>query len=447
MEEYEAANEWIRKRLNLPTAKNSLEISRDFEAKLRAQAFFSARVAESRILDRLRSVSDAYSRGEIGLAEARTQLKKFLRGEGKDDGSDSLRNLASTARLNLILEQNARMAAAVGRYQVSMDPEIKDRWPCWRYIGSTALNPRDSHARYAGKVYRKDDPIWHKIYPPSDFNCQCDVEDCDDPADDAPKKVDPAESGFAFDPAHAFESFDLSVIRNETFRNRVAETLETKYNMSLGDKLKAFFRKEKKKDEPPDFDAPSLERAQMETRKILPGAHVDLRGIIDKQAINRMNRCIDKVKRENGLDDLKVIMTDSLLNDSVPGTYTPKTGIFLINPKHMNNSEDWKKFKIGKYGEYEGVDSNIYAGKEVESIVLHELYHSVSEHIIAKPGGERKRKILRECLERAEQEGFFISAHGMSDEHEFFSELKTGKALANRSYPDYIEETLREFLL
>ena len=447
MEEYEAANEWIRKRLNLPTAKNSLEISRDFEAKLRAQAFFSARVAESRILDRLRSVSDAYSRGEIGLAEARTQLKKFLRGEGKDDGSDSLRNLASTARLNLILEQNARMAAAVGRYQVSMDPEIKERWPCWRYIGSTALNPRDSHARYAGKVYRKDDPIWHRIYPPSDFNCQCDVEDCDDPADDAPKKVDPAESGFEFDPAHAFESFDLSAIRNETFRNRVAETLETKYNMSLGDKLKAFFRKEKKKDEPPDFDAPSLERAQMETRKILPGAHVDLRGIVDKQAINRMNRCIDKVKRENGLDDLKVIMTDSLLKDSVPGTYTPKTGIFLINPKLMNNSEVWKKFKIGKYGEYEGVDSNIYAGKEVESIVLHELYHSVSEHIIAKPGGERKRKILHVCFERAKQEGFFISAHGMRDEHEFFSELQTGKALANRSYPDYIEETLKEFFL
>ena len=225
MEEYEAANEWIRKRLNLPTEKNSLEISRDFEAKLRAQAFFSARVAESRILDRLRSVSDAYSRGEIGLAEARTQLKKFLRGEGKDDGSDSLRNLASTARLNLILEQNARMAAAVGRYQVSMDPEIKERWPCWRYIGSTALNPRDSHARYAGKVYRKDDPIWHKIYPPSDFNCQCDVEDCDDPADDAPKKVDPAESGFEFDPAHAFEEYDLTEIQDDELRKKTEDGL------------------------------------------------------------------------------------------------------------------------------------------------------------------------------------------------------------------------------
>ena len=238
MEEYEAANEWIRKRLNLPAAKSSLEISRDFEAKLRAQAFFSARVAESRILDRLRSVSDAYSRGEIGLAAARTQLKKFLRGEGKDDGSDSLRNLASTARLNLILEQNARMAAAVGRYQVSMDPEIKERWPCWRYIGSTALNPRDSHARYAGKVFRKDDPIWHKIYPPSDFNCQCDVEDCDDPADEAPKKVDPAESGFEFDPAHAFETFDLSSITDPELRKKTEDGLQKKVGKQKTSKKK-----------------------------------------------------------------------------------------------------------------------------------------------------------------------------------------------------------------
>ena len=231
MEEYEAANEWIRKRLNLPTEKSSLEISRDFEAKLRAQAFFSARVAESRILERLRSVSDAYSRGEIGLAQARTELKKFLRSEGKDDGTSGLRNLASTARLDLILEQNARMAAAVGRYQVSMDPDIRERFPCWRYIGSRALNPRDSHARFAGKVFRKDDPIWHKIYPPSDFNCQCDVEECDDEPDRAPETIEPPESGFAFDPAHAFEEFDLSSIRNEELRKKTEEGLKKKFGV------------------------------------------------------------------------------------------------------------------------------------------------------------------------------------------------------------------------
>ena len=121
------------------------------------------------------------------------------------------------------------MSAAVGRWQVSMDPEIRDRWPCWRYIGSTALNPRDSHARYAGKVYRKDDPIWHKIYPPSDFGCQCDVEDCDEEPDKAPEEIEPPESGFAFDPAHAFEEFDLGKIKDEELRKKTEEGLRKKF--------------------------------------------------------------------------------------------------------------------------------------------------------------------------------------------------------------------------
>ena len=218
--EYNGAAEWLAKRANLTTVMGSRQIAEEWTAKARAQAFFSARVAEDHILERLRSVSDAYSRGKIGLAEARTELKRFLRAEGKDDGTSGLRNLASTARLDLILEQNARMAAAVGQYQVGMDPDIRERFPCWRYIGSTALNPRDSHARFAGKVFRKDDPIWHKIFPPSDFNCKCSVEDCDDEPDRVPEKIEPPESGFAFDPAHAFEEFDLSSIRNEELRNK-----------------------------------------------------------------------------------------------------------------------------------------------------------------------------------------------------------------------------------
>lgn len=229
--EYNGATEWLAKRANLTTVMNSREIAEEWTAKARAQAFFSARVAEEHILARLRRVSDAFSRGEIGLAEARTELKHFLRAEGKDDGKGGLRNLASTARLNLILEQNARMAAAVGQYQAGMDPDILERFPCWRYIGSTALNPRDSHARYAGKVYRKDDPIWRKIFPPSDFNCKCSVEDCDDEPDKAPEKVDPPESGFAFDPAHAFETFDLSKIQDNGLREKTNKLLQNKFGI------------------------------------------------------------------------------------------------------------------------------------------------------------------------------------------------------------------------
>lgn len=110
------------------------------------------------------------------------------------------------------------MAYAVGRWQEGMDPDIKERFPCWRYVGTTSAAPRDSHARYVGHVYSKDDPIWHTIFPPSDFNCKCSVEDCDAPAETAPKEVLPAESGFSFDPAHAFEEFDYDAIKDAELR-------------------------------------------------------------------------------------------------------------------------------------------------------------------------------------------------------------------------------------
>ena len=189
-------------------------------------AFFSARVTEAHILDRLREVSDGYSRGEFGLGEARNRLKDFLRAEGYYPHQGGMRNLASTGRLNLILEQNARMAYAVGRWQEGMDPDIKERFPCWRYVGTTSAAPRDSHARYVGHVYSKDDPIWHTIFPPSDFNCKCSVEDCDAPAETAPKEVLPAESGFSFDPAHAFEEFDYDAIKDAELRAKTKAGVE-----------------------------------------------------------------------------------------------------------------------------------------------------------------------------------------------------------------------------
>ena len=218
VQHFTGREDWIRQRKNLATGLNSREISEEMSAKIRAQSFFSARVERGHVLDKLREVSDAFTRGEIGQAEARTQLQQFLVSLGYDPQQGGLSNLASTGRMNLILEQNARMAYAVGRWQEGMDPDIKERFPCWRYVGTTSAAPRDSHARYVGHVYSKDDPIWHTIFPPSDFNCKCSVDDCDAPAETAPKEVLPAESGFSFDPAHAFEEFDYDAIKDAELR-------------------------------------------------------------------------------------------------------------------------------------------------------------------------------------------------------------------------------------
>lgn len=226
---YEAANEFLKNRLTLPTALHSRGISDALPPAVRAHCFFSARVAEARVLEKLRAVSDAYSRGDLGLSEARDQLQRWLDSEGVGDrAAAAITNISSTMRLNLILRQNAAMAAAVGRYQVSRDPDIEERWPCWRYI--TGPNPRPEHAALNGKVLRKSDPFWKTHYPPWDFNCNCDVEDSDEEPQQAPPHDDRAPaSGFQFDPAEPFREFDLSSVKDDDLRERIAAKMSAKF--------------------------------------------------------------------------------------------------------------------------------------------------------------------------------------------------------------------------
>lgn len=110
------------------------------------------------------------------------------------------------------------MAAAVGRYEVGRDPDVEKRWPSWRYISGP--NPRDAHAALDGRVFRKSDPVWKRIYPPWEFNCNCDVEDCDDAPETARPEEYPAppDSGFKFDPSDAFGSYDLASVQDPAVR-------------------------------------------------------------------------------------------------------------------------------------------------------------------------------------------------------------------------------------
>ena len=55
--------------------------------------------------------------GRIGRDEARNLMLEYARDNNRDDGTRAITNLASSARLNLIVDQNASMAKAVGDYE------------------------------------------------------------------------------------------------------------------------------------------------------------------------------------------------------------------------------------------------------------------------------------------------------------------------------------------
>ncbi len=236
---------YIRSRTNLPTGKGSSEIAKDIPARIRAQAFFSARVAEAHILDRFRQISDDYNTGRIGRDEARNLMMEYARRSGRDDGTGGLRNLASTARLNLIIDQNAKMARAVGEYERMYSPANLEAFPYVIFRASVgSKNPRLSHGEYDGMVFDKFDPWLRTHTPPLDFGCNCKLENCSRKKAEKlggpvpmtpPEKVKvESKSGFSFDPAHAFEEADLSSLHPMSRARIIEQAAEAVRDQKLG---------------------------------------------------------------------------------------------------------------------------------------------------------------------------------------------------------------------
>ena len=138
------------------------------------------------------------------------------------------------------------MARAVGQYEAMHRPANMKMFPYVIYRASVgSKTPRDSHKRYDGMVIDKRDPWLRTHWPPWEFGCNCDLQNCtakkaetlgtvkpmSDPED---VKIE-SESGFSFDPATAFEKYDLSLIKIDEFRDHVAEELEQRFACKISD--------------------------------------------------------------------------------------------------------------------------------------------------------------------------------------------------------------------
>lgn len=84
------------------------------------------------------------------------------------------RVLAGTPwRLATIFRTNIQSAYMAGRYKQQRE-SIQER-PYWQYVAVLDSRTRPKHRALHGKVFRADDPVWDKIYPPNGFNCRCRV--------------------------------------------------------------------------------------------------------------------------------------------------------------------------------------------------------------------------------------------------------------------------------
>lgn len=209
-----AKSDYIDQKFSRPTDLGSGDIKEYWTTKMREQAMFSARTTTKEYLDAIKDILHDYVSGvgtveygpntgePIGMGKGRARIQMYeklmdLGLVGPNDGdSKRIDDLASSIRLNLIIETQSQIAHSLDQLETASDPLQKVLNPCWELVrDEQRKNPRNWAERwhkaallcaYEGvakntdrMIAKKDSPIWQELgnaedglgnpYPPFAF--------------------------------------------------------------------------------------------------------------------------------------------------------------------------------------------------------------------------------------------------------------------------------------
>lgn len=121
--------------------------------------------------------------------------------------------------------RSARMAEKIKGYK-----KTAHLYPNLKYLPSTAATPRDAHKHYYSPtpvILPIEHPWWIKHMPPSDWGCECDVTNTDEPVTGVPGDDEAINPVFANNPAETAEFINLKehpmvkAVTDEDVANRI----------------------------------------------------------------------------------------------------------------------------------------------------------------------------------------------------------------------------------
>lgn len=212
--ERNAKSDFIDEKTSRPTDLDSGRIKQYWDTKMKEQAMFSARTSVKEYLDEVKKILSDYVTGvgevkdgpnagePISMSRGRARMLMYeklmelgLVGEADGD-SKRIDDLASSIRLNLIVDTNSQIAHSLDQLKTASDPIQMELNPCWELVrDEPRKEPRNWAQRWfdAGArvnwqgvarntdrmIARKDSPIWDALgsaddglgnpYPPFAF--------------------------------------------------------------------------------------------------------------------------------------------------------------------------------------------------------------------------------------------------------------------------------------
>ena len=148
--------------------------SRDFnllKAESRARAFRMAGVNKASLIQSAQNEIRKALRDGVSYRDLQNRLVKIFGQEGVE--------ALPTNHLRIIMRQNMLTAYGVARKRFLEQPAVIKRLPFWEYLTVADGGVRPDHKALHGKVFRADDPVWKRIYPPWDWGCRCSIRALD----------------------------------------------------------------------------------------------------------------------------------------------------------------------------------------------------------------------------------------------------------------------------
>ena len=159
------------------------------QAGFRNRAFFSSRVAEVKIITAMRDRVADYVKSGVDISEARKLMRKDLEAlkySPNPGEEDTIKDLFSKARLDVILKTNEAQARGYIEHIARMKPGAFAAFPAQEFlrVESRKAQRQDWPARWrkaGGKIYGdrmialKEDPVWVNLsvfgnpFPPFDW--------------------------------------------------------------------------------------------------------------------------------------------------------------------------------------------------------------------------------------------------------------------------------------
>lgn len=162
-----------RQKVRLPT-----RTWRDLSGNAHDRAFVVAGATKDALLADLHGAVDAAIAEGITPTEFRSRFEAIVAKHGWTGWTGEDTEAGRAWRARVIYETNLRTAYAAGRYAQMTHPDLLKVRPYWQYRHGetrTPRSPRQQHLAWNGKVWRADDPIWQRIYPPNGWFCSCGV--------------------------------------------------------------------------------------------------------------------------------------------------------------------------------------------------------------------------------------------------------------------------------